>query len=64
MVTQLREALRSFSGLSSANDRAGAAFTVGPVQEIAIAYAWLVYARRSLKKKIQAATVEGEGRLS
>ena len=32
-------ALRSFTGLSSANDRAGAAFTVGPVQEMAIAYA-------------------------
>ena len=30
---------RSLGGLSSANDRAGAAFTVGPLGEMAIAYA-------------------------
>ena len=42
---------RSFSGLSSANDRADAAFTVGPVREMAIAYAWSVCARRPLKEK-------------
>ena len=30
---------RSLGGLSNANDRAGAAFTVGPVREMAIAYA-------------------------
>ena len=56
---------RSLGGLPRANDRAGAAFTVDPVPEMAIAYAWSVYARRPMmeKYKVQAATVEREGRL-
>ena len=46
-----RETPWSLGGLSSANDRAGAAFTVGLVRGMAIAYAWSVYARRPLKEK-------------
>ena len=41
---------RSFSGFSSANDQAGAAFAVGPVREMAIAYACSVSAGRLLKE--------------
>ena len=56
---------RSLGGLSSANNRAGAAFTVGPRNGDCLCMISIRLAGRPLKeKKVRAATVEREGRLS